>query len=1316
MADNILLTTQTKKTSSLSSGCHVSNNNDDGREEKKIDPPPITPLMKKNPSRNHEQLQHVHFSSPPRRMPSYEPKSWTASSDQQQASTSSSSSSQPRTSTAFQRSQSLGTKSWTPANLPNSSSHKPMPLVKKYGYSNLLQRSSSTGISSSSGGGKSWTDQRAPEPFSSPAPKNSRASFAAGSSNNRSSISSISQKKKYGYGNLFRSASAGVGGAAGGTTGGGAGGSRPGLIMNDGATTERSRAFFHSNISGCRAAMMQKRPSFTKRDFPVLSPVKPKQQRPAVLKREASWSAVVGASSERDLASSIISVDADGADADATNTTAGDDFADEYLDDVAGIPPPPFCTDMVMMSPPQEEEVEEEEEEEVNTTTCDAIEVDKEVSSEEEEEDVAIIADGIDNGDELSSSPIQSSRTYWHQRRQRAHSFHHYPPNHKSSSPSPTTYQDPLFSTFTTRSRSALQNDIGTLLARSNRVSEAIERYKLSIELAQSNLEGLQSNNDEDENKNNENSDEDDTDQVVFGNNHNSGYRPKKCPKVTEAEGLAWFRQKLLRGDIAVPPPGPVVPSVDDEFAVGRSTIDGSSCLSSQHDDTTNTSHHDDMSPAICQRQQQPFQPAGFGGYALQSPRGRLRSASFSVVDLCVVPTHPSSKKLLMPSVGQVHSLEAEEHPKLATPLRPIIKSFARTSSTPGQSSNSMVQQQQSRTTVPQQHQFSRGVAVAATGTIPTSSVLNHHASPPLDDIVHDIHQHTKLDCPDHEVYSCNGLTPLGLEYVCDPLPILGSSLRTLITASSSGGGGSKDTRNKKMDNVAIMMESAALIAARLNLASLDYRLAGGGVSDKLQEALDILELALEDCHNAFKLVENIARSKPRQQFIALFSMLKAVVYSNIGAVKYRLKKVRDAMASFEMARSALIEKQCSDDNGSFDDFDLHNNTDEDIAHTCSNRSTIAEEPHDDNRFPPRNYLLLVVRLNLSRVSLILNKQEDAAEYCNSIAKDSRPHVRRSSSRHSFMQPHGSLFRRSNSFSAASTALHTAIAAYEHDIDRRSKWLASVSEHYITGLIHESKDTPSDYKEAWHHYNRLLSTARVKLDHRHPYICALLERRGAVLFEQRRLQCSMLSYLACLKILEHQQCSSSTFSNVFNKADLSRVLYAVARVLHDKEEFHDALHMYQRALACQRSLAAEAGRPASLDVITTLCNISRVHHLAGEIDESLATNKEVLELATILVGGKMEHPFLIHRLKVEGNILVEARRLEDAMRTFVEAARRCSEDGRDEMITAMMGGGGGNSHSSSQEDADAGDSSVLSIRSAAALAHINFFDPAAASA
>jgi len=842
----------------------------------------------------------------------------------------------------------------------------------------------------------------------------------------------------------------------------------------------------------------------------------------------------------------------------------------------------------------------------------------------------------------LTIQPLLIHRQQQHPPRQRSRSFHHYSPNDYDSSPKNNSFAlQPMpsnelyhpFSSFTTMSIAALQNDIGTVLARSNRVQEAIMRYRLCIASAKSALDELQHQDGVSEGV-----------ESVTQSKRETG-QWAKCPKVTEAEGLAWFRQKLLRGDV----------------------------LSASEVEAPEEN-------ASWEPTKAPFQPAGFGGFAPPTPR-RLRSASFSVADACSphkqlsMPSTGMAESL--PSIGVTHSIdEVSESPMLhPTNLAARMLTCPVTAPHPGK--------------IPVQ--LSRSHSARSAGGGSHRRATAHHAHPhhaPLDDIVHDIHQHQKLDCPD-EVYSCNGLTPLGLEYICDPLPVLGSSLRRLVTPSS---GNTKNGNGlvQKGKRTAVM-ESAALIAARLNLASLEYRIAGGGTSDKLQEVLTILESALEDCHAASKIIESLGESC-KTKFSTVFCLLKAVVYSNIGAVKYRLKKVRESMASFEAARAAL-----EDDHDRPIEFHHYS------------------EPHDDNRFPPRSYLLLVVRLNLSRVSLRLNQSDDAEKYCDLISEDSKPHRRNSNrlrNNSSLLQGGGGHrgFRRSNSFSAASSALETSIAAYEHDIDRRLKWLSSVAEHYIAGLIHEAKGEANDYKEACHHYNRLLSLARTKLDHRHAYIVALLERRGAVLFEQRKLPCSMLSYLACLKILEHQQ---STGSNAFDEADLSRVLYGIARVLHDKEEYHDALHMYQRALACQRALAADAGRP-SLDVITTLCNISRVHHLAGEIDASLAANREVLELALVLVGGKNEHPFLIHRLKVEGNILVEAGRLEDAMKTFVEAARRCSEDGRDRMITAMMGGGGGGS--SSQEDADAGDSSVLSIRSASALAQINFIHPAAPAA
>jgi tetratricopeptide (TPR) repeat protein len=505
---------------------------------------------------------------------------------------------------------------------------------------------------------------------------------------------------------------------------------------------------------------------------------------------------------------------------------------------------------------------------------------------------------------------------------------------------------------------------------------------------------------------------------------------------------------------------------------------------------------------------------------------------------------------------------------------------------------------------------------------------------------VHDIHQHQKLDCPDEAVYSCNGLTPLGLEYVCDPLPVLGYLTRrrswrrggqqpASSSSSSNGGGDSSRGRTTADDDGGAdgMLEHAALVASRLNLASLEYRNAGGGVGDGLKNVLATLELASDDCRRATAEMAIAADDDDRAAGgdgcggRSFFGLLEAVVHSNIGTVNYRLNRVRESLASYEAAEAALKRdgeagaSSCGGGRGFFDggasSADAPDDGDDGgRKYAESHYDDGVDDDDDDDRFPPRDYLLLVVRLNLSRVLLRLNRPDDASRYRDMISADCSKNTRRDSS-----------FRRSRSFasSAASTAMTTAVAAYEHDVARRSSWLRSVSEHYISGLIHEKTGESSDYKEAWHHYNRLLSLARVKLDHRHAYICAILERRGAVLFEQRKLQCSMLSYLACLKILEHQQ---STGSNVFNGADLSRILYAVARVLHDKEEYHDALHMYQRALTCQRAIAAISGRP-SLDVITTLCNISRVHHLSGEIDAALAANREVLDLSLVLVGGKV---------------------------------------------------------------------------------------------
>mmetsp|Transcript_18526 Transcript_18526/g.37347 ORF Transcript_18526/g.37347 Transcript_18526/m.37347 type:complete len:1023 (+) Transcript_18526:28-3096(+) len=930
---------------------------------------------------------------------------------------------------------------------------------------------------------KSWTDQRAPEPFSSPTPRPRRKKYGYGDLYTSTSGSNVVEDR-IGYRHSYHSSN------------------KPKILGSGRAATysyDRRRSTDANNGTRMNMQQSEKQPSFSTLDFPVLSPVKAKAASSIENQRSSSWSSVVG-----------------GQDEEANHTRIEQEDVHNVI-----IPPLPFADDVASKTIDERKPLDAPAHLSSNNNVFDA---------------------------------VDTSRDYWKERhiqpRQRSQSVHSnfsFSQGKVDKEPSPSS----------TMSIAALQNDIGTLLARTNRADEAIERYKLSIESATDTLKELKKGDCE----------------LTISSSRKD--KMKQCP-VKISEGLAWFRTKLLRGDVAPATADTVLP----------------------------TDNQNDVAPFP-----PPYQPAGFGGCAPSSPR-RSRSASFCAFDLQPANTRTTH----------------DEHP--STPLL-------------------------------QTHSLRRTLTPHIT---PKPSIL------PVDDIVHDIHQHQKLDCPE-DVYSCNGRTPLGLEYICDPLPILGRSLRRVVVGMND-----KEAR--------IVIETAALVAATLNLAALEYRLAGGGVSEKLQHVLE----TLQSCQASFDHDEKGCVLQVNNFFV----LLKAVAYVNIGTCLYRLNKVREATQNFERAQNALDE---------------YNDVVEiDPENPCHS--------HDDDRFPPREYLLLVTRVNLSRAMLRLNKHEEAQKLCDQIADDNKPHRRSTSSRRlSAALPSRTYgFRRSSSFSATSSALETVCAAYDHDIDRRSKWLFSVAEHFLIGLIYEAKGESSDQKEAWHHYNRLLSLARTKLDHRHPYICSLLERRGAVLFSQRKLQCSMLSYLACLHVLEHQQ---SNGSNVFNQADLARVLYSIARVLHDKEEYHDALGMYHRALQCQREVAINSARP-SLDVVTTLCNISRVYHLSGDLDAALSANKEVLDLATLLVGGKMDHPFLIHRLKIEGNILVEAGRLEDAMRTFVDAARRCGEDGRNQMMATMMGGGGQDSNS--QEDADAGDSSVLSVRSAATLAHTNCFHPGAAAA
>jgi tetratricopeptide (TPR) repeat protein len=221
----------------------------------------------------------------------------------------------------------------------------------------------------------------------------------------------------------------------------------------------------------------------------------------------------------------------------------------------------------------------------------------------------------------------------------------------------------------------------------------------------------------------------------------------------------------------------------------------------------------------------------------------------------------------------------------------------------------------------------------------------------------------------------------------------------------------------------------------------------------------------------------------------------------------------------------------------------------------------------------------------------------------------------------------------------------------------RIKWLVIVSTYYIPGLQHQNEE---HFNRAFECYNTLLSIARKEWGHGHVHAAAILEKKGSVQFEQKRYQNALMSYLASWKVYQHAG----------YPLDESRLLYAIGRTLHDKEEFADALSMYNKSIALREQIEHTSKR-MTIDTIQILCNICRVHHIMGDLQKALEANQHIMRLASDMVGGgetASSHAFVRNRMMVLGNLYVETGRLTDAMDIFSQVARS-NRDG-DWMVTS----------------------------------------------
>ena len=207
----------------------------------------------------------------------------------------------------------------------------------------------------------------------------------------------------------------------------------------------------------------------------------------------------------------------------------------------------------------------------------------------------------------------------------------------------------------------------------------------------------------------------------------------------------------------------------------------------------------------------------------------------------------------------------------------------------------------------------------------------------------------------------------------------------------------------------------------------------------------------------------------------------------------------------------------------------------------------------------------------------------------------------------------------------------------------RIKWLTLVCKKYIPGMLKEQEE---HFHDAFEFYTSILSLARKEYGHGHVHVASILEKKGFVLFEEKQYQKAMMSYLASWHIFEQKG----------SAVEQSRVLYAIGRTLHDREEFGDALSMYQRAVTIRKEIEPQS-KKMKLDTIQILCNICRVHHIMGNLEMALEYNQKVVAMATEMVGGAASHAFVRNRMMIQGNLFVEMGRINDAMNIFSDVAR-----------------------------------------------------------
>jgi tetratricopeptide (TPR) repeat protein len=191
---------------------------------------------------------------------------------------------------------------------------------------------------------------------------------------------------------------------------------------------------------------------------------------------------------------------------------------------------------------------------------------------------------------------------------------------------------------------------------------------------------------------------------------------------------------------------------------------------------------------------------------------------------------------------------------------------------------------------------------------------------------------------------------------------------------------------------------------------------------------------------------------------------------------------------------------------------------------------------------------------------------------------------------------------------------------------------------YNVGVVKHQMEL---YAESRMHYVFFGDWASHTFGLRSLHRATVLHDVGNLEFDCRKLHLAMRYLLEACAIKEN-------ILGPGNHVDVSHILYSIGRLLHDREDFEDAAHIYERTLAMQQIVLG----PTHACVVRTLCNLGRVHHIRGNLEGALKASQRVVELARNQPGNEC---FLASTLNLVGNIFLEMGETTRAMASFEES-------------------------------------------------------------